>query len=157
MSSRLESLPPELFYNICEAIHSDKDYFIPLYNLSMTNKRCRSYASRFMFRCLDLQAHNFAEFTVELARCVETLGHLDVLQSVHSVYITISTGSPSTEPRADYKRIVELLKVFSNMTTLEIYSRGRLVGSFSNGLSEMLAGRCSMITIGSNTCYWCPQ
>jgi hypothetical protein len=157
MLSPLESLPPELFHNICDLIDKDENSWLildrRLYNLSLTSKKCRSYTIGIIFRNLTLKARNSATLTEELACCIETLSRLGVLHLVHTVSIVISAASPATERTAEHKRAVESLEAFPSMESLDIFSHGGFANSFTHKVEKMLAKRYNKLTIGGTGKY----
>lgn len=143
MSSRLESLPPELFYEIYYSIYKSEEYrrqhHKTFLSLSLTSKTCRSYATPYIFRRLFFKEYSAGKLTKHLTGCVQTLRRVGVLHLVCSV--DISFCRKNRFPKARSTMVVELLKQFPNLVQLYVQPRRVLSKSFIDEKKGILVDR----------------
>ncbi|KAH0359651.1 hypothetical protein KCU65_g9850, partial [Aureobasidium melanogenum] len=143
MSSPLESLPPELFYEICELIDKSGEYkrqhHKSFLSLSLTSKTCRSYATLYIFRRLFFKEYSAGKLTRHLTECVQTLSRLGVLHLVRSV--DISFCRTNSFPKTRSTMVIELLKQFPNLIQIYAQPRRVLTKSFIDEKKTILVDR----------------
>ena len=126
MSSRLESLPTELLHHICDTVEASESYegqhqefFV---NLSLTSKRCRSVATRFIFNQLIFRTVHLEVLLTKLADCARTLAVSGCIEDVQSFHITVGGPGYVCYPirvrygAQDGTRVAECLKMFPNIS-----------------------------------------
>lgn len=143
MSSRLESLPPEILYEIYSFTYKSGSYrhqrqgtFL---SLSLTSKTCRSYATPYIFRRLFFKEYSAGKLTKHLTECVQTLGRLGILHLVRSV--DISFCRTNRFPKTRSTLVVELLRQFPKMTQLYAQPRRVLTENFVAERKSILVDR----------------
>jgi hypothetical protein len=93
MSSRLLSLPTELLQHIFDTVEASESYecqYIKTYvNLSLTNKRCRSLVTRYVFNQLIFRTVGFRELERKLVDCAQALSQSGCTHDVQSFHIRV--------------------------------------------------------------------
>lgn len=139
MSFRLESLPTELFHQICGIIKAsepiERQRHKTFVSLSLTSKRCRSVAALHMFYWLSLEAHGFGRLRQEVTQCIQSLRRLYCIHTV--IYVQIC-GSGFDYGAEEGTKLGGLLQEFPQTQFFRIYLHGSRTGNFFSGARKIM-------------------